>query len=180
MMQPDDAFSDRITVQRVGPGSFRLSRLQPTVHDLRDVGEQPIYACRSRSDGRGVLPQMGTGNPSRHISTVGSSSNVLGKWIARRLGFTLDSSRRINWRHGRRSPDLTLPDPRRFSIRLPRPLWIGLVAATLIVITVVLQVGVPIVRRQAAIREIERLGGYVELFPLPPRWLPAWMGHRWV
>ncbi len=43
MMQPDDAFSDRITVQRVGSNHFVChgSKL------LRDFGEQPIYECRS-------------------------------------------------------------------------------------------------------------------------------------
>jgi len=40
----------------------------------------------------------------------------------------------------------------RFSIRLPRPLWIGLLAASLVVVAAGIQFVVPIWRQQAAIR----------------------------
>src|SRR5262245_16369971 len=63
------------------------------------------------------------------------------------------------------------PEPRRFSIRLPRPLWIGLAAVMLIVVGAGLQVGLPIWRQHAAIREIERVGGLVEMRPGGPEWL---------
>jgi hypothetical protein len=49
----------------------------------------------------------------------------------------------------------------RFSIRLPRPLWMGVATVLLVAATVALRVGLPIYRRQEAILEIERLGGYV-------------------
>lgn len=58
--------------------------------------------------------------------------------------------------------DPTTPESRRFSIRLPRPLWIGLATVVLVVVTIGLQFGVPIYRRHVAIREIERLGGKFE------------------
>ena len=48
------------------------------------------------------------------------------------------------------------PEPRRFSIRLPRPLWIG-VAAMVVVGGVGLRIGLPIYWQQAAIREIKRM-----------------------
>ena len=49
--------------------------------------------------------------------------------------------------------DPTLPELRRFSIRLPRPLWIGLAAIVLVVVAVGLRVGVPIYRQQVALWE---------------------------
>jgi hypothetical protein len=55
----------------------------------------------------------------------------------------------------------TPSEPRRFSIRMPRPLWIGLTAAALILISVGLRVGIPIYRHQVAIQEVERLGGLI-------------------
>jgi hypothetical protein len=45
-------------------------------------------------------------------------------------------------------PDPPQPEPRRFSIRLPRPLWIGLEARVLIVSAFVLHIGAPIERRK--------------------------------
>jgi hypothetical protein len=62
-------------------------------------------------------------------------------------------------------------DPRRVSIPLPRPLWIGLVAVVLAVVATGLQFGLPIYRQQAAIREIERAGGRVHVVPRGPAWL---------
>lgn len=56
----------------------------------------------------------------------------------------------------------TPPEPRRFSIRLPRPLWIGVAAVIAILAAVALQTGLPIWRRHTAIRTIEQAGGRVE------------------
>ncbi|MGE5194370.1 MAG: PQQ-binding-like beta-propeller repeat protein [Deltaproteobacteria bacterium] len=59
-------------------------------------------------------------------------------------------------------PDPVTPDPHRSSIRLSLPLWIGVAAAGLIVVTVGFYlvrscVGPPVHRRNAAIPEVERL-----------------------
>ena len=62
-------------------------------------------------------------------------------------------------------------DPRRFSIRLPRPLWIGVAAVVLVVVAIGLQFGLPIYKQQSAIREIRRLNGGVEMRPRGPEWL---------
>jgi hypothetical protein len=53
--------------------------------------------------------------------------------------------------------DSITPNARRFSIGLPRPLWIGVTAFLLVVVAIGLHVGVPIDRQHAAIREIERV-----------------------
>src|SRR5262249_22199444 len=76
----------------------------------------------------------------------------------------------------------TLADPRRFSVPLPRALWIGIVAVVLVVVALGLQIGVPIYRQQVAIREIERVGGYVTLGSRGPEWLRDWLGFggKWV
>ena len=63
------------------------------------------------------------------------------------------------------------PEPRRLSIRLPRPLWIGVATAVLVVTAVALQFGMPIYRRYVATREIERVGGLVTTFGSSPAWL---------
>jgi hypothetical protein len=74
------------------------------------------------------------------------------------------------------------PELRRFSIRLPRPLWIGVATVVLVVVGIALQIGLPIYREYAAIREIERLGGNVEIEiqSASPKWLPlanvVWVG----
>src|SRR5262245_8096366 len=67
---------------------------------------------------------------------------------------------------------------RRFSIRLPRPLWIGLATILLIVVAVGLHIGVPIYREQVAIREIERLGGYVQTEQGGPKWVRECIGDQ--
>jgi hypothetical protein len=61
------------------------------------------------------------------------------------------------------TPTSTHPEPRRFSIRMPRPLWIGLAAGILIVLAVGLQIGLPIWRHRAASRLITELGGVVAI-----------------
>ena len=63
-------------------------------------------------------------------------------------------------------------------IRLPRPLWIGLAACVLVIVAIGVQVGVPIYRQESAIREIERLGGTVQLRPRGPQWLRDRIGDR--
>jgi hypothetical protein len=57
------------------------------------------------------------------------------------------------------------------SIRLPRPLSIGLVTVVLTVVAVGLRIGIPIYRQQVAVQEIERLGGWVFTEPRGPEWL---------
>src|SRR5262245_6476235 len=69
-------------------------------------------------------------------------------------------------------------EPRRFSIRLPRPLWIGLAAAMLILIAFGLRFGLPIYRQHAALQEIKRLGGIVYTVPAGPAWLRDWIGDE--
>jgi len=70
------------------------------------------------------------------------------------------------------------PEPRRSSIRLPRPLWIGLATVALVVVAVGLGFGVPIYRQQVAIREIDRFGGWVAREPGGPDWLRRWTGSE--
>ena len=75
------------------------------------------------------------------------------------------------------SPDPV--DPRRFSIRLPRPLWIGVATVMLVVGTAGLRFGVPIYRKQMAVSAIERLGGLAQTSPGGPNWLQHWVGYPW-
>jgi hypothetical protein len=70
-------------------------------------------------------------------------------------------------------------EPRRLSICLPRPLWIGLATIVLVVGAVVLQIAVPIYRRQqqlTAIQEIERVGGKYAADDATPKWLTRLVG----
>src|SRR5437879_6523126 len=76
------------------------------------------------------------------------------------------------------APEPTPAEPRRFSIRLPRPMWIGLATVLLIGAAIFVRVGLPIYRQHLAIREIERLGGYVETRPRGPEWLRDWVGNE--
>ena len=55
------------------------------------------------------------------------------------------------------------PSSRRFSIRLPRPLWIGLAGVVLLVPSVAVHFVVPVYRQHTAIEEIRRLGGEVRV-----------------
>ena len=72
--------------------------------------------------------------------------------------------------------DPVTPEPCRFLIRLPRPLWIGLAAVVLVVVGVGLRIGVPAYRQQVAIREIERLGGRIDR----PSQIPFWLSSKGV
>jgi hypothetical protein len=66
----------------------------------------------------------------------------------------------------------------RVSIRLPRPLWIGVAAAMMAVAAIGVQVGLPIYRQQVAIREIEHFNGSVQLHARGPEWLRQWIGEK--
>src|SRR5258708_31333390 len=74
--------------------------------------------------------------------------------------------------------DPITPERRRFSICLPRPLWIGMAAAVLVVLAVGSRFGVPIYRQQVAIWEIERLDGFVETIDCGPQWLRRLFGDE--
>src|SRR5258707_2386977 len=69
-------------------------------------------------------------------------------------------------------------EPRRFSIRLPRPLWIGLATIVTVVVAVGLRIGVPIYRQRAAIRAIEQNWGHVVTRPRGPKWIRDRMGDE--
>ena len=71
--------------------------------------------------------------------------------------------------------DPITPDPRRFSTRLPRPLWIGMATVGLVFVHVGLRIGVPIYRQHVAIREIQRLGGQVSTREVRPHWARRWL-----
>jgi len=72
------------------------------------------------------------------------------------------------------------PEPRRFSIRLPRPFWLGMATVVLVVVAAGLRIGVPIYRQQAAVREIERADpkSYILRRPRGPTWLRDWVGEE--
>jgi hypothetical protein len=70
----------------------------------------------------------------------------------------------------------TIAELHRFSIRLPRPLWIGVAAVILTVAASALGLGLPIYRRQASIKSIERLNGHVEVQLGSPEWLRKLLG----
>src|SRR6266478_2521471 len=74
--------------------------------------------------------------------------------------------------------DPVTPDPRRFSIRLPRPLWIGVAAVVLSAVEVGVQFGLPIYRQQAAMREFKRIGGHVITRHVGPEWLRQFLGDE--
>src|SRR5262249_2240483 len=64
------------------------------------------------------------------------------------------------------------------TLRLPRPLWIGVVAVGLIIAMVWLKLGVPVYRQQVASQEIARLRGIVRTRPRAPEWLRAHLGDE--
>src|SRR5579872_2968133 len=71
-----------------------------------------------------------------------------------------------------------VPEPRRFSIPLPRPLWIGLAAFVLVVVAIAWQFGLPMYRQRVAIQEIESQHGTVTSRPGGPKWLRARLGDE--
>jgi len=74
------------------------------------------------------------------------------------------------------------PEPPRFSIPLPRPLWIFLATVVLVALAAGFVIGRPIYREQKAILEIERVGGKIgDRLPPPEQkrhWLRDLMGWR--
>ena len=68
------------------------------------------------------------------------------------------------------------PETRRFSIRLPRPMWIGLAAVGLAIVAAVLRIGVPIWQQQVAIDEIGRAKGSIQIRKGGPLWLRDFAG----
>ena len=76
------------------------------------------------------------------------------------------------------SPDPIAVEPRRFSIRLPRPMSIFLATVLLVVVSVGLRFGIPIYRQQVAIREIEQVGGSATTVPGGPAWLRKFIGDE--
>src|SRR5215471_21359642 len=74
--------------------------------------------------------------------------------------------------------DPATPEPRPSSIWLPRPLWIGLAALMLLIVAAGLGLGVPILRQQLALQEIQNLGGLREVRYAGPRWLQQLLGHE--
>jgi len=74
--------------------------------------------------------------------------------------------------------DATSPELRRFSIGLPRPLWIGSAAAVLFSVGIALQIGLPIYRQEAAIRAIDRMYGIVGTEQRGPDWLRSLVGDE--
>src|SRR5262249_13593865 len=67
-------------------------------------------------------------------------------------------------------------EPRRFSIRLPRPLWIGLAGVLLIMLATALRFGVSGDQRRGAVRGIARFNGSTQyLHRRGPNWLLEWL-----
>jgi hypothetical protein len=73
-------------------------------------------------------------------------------------------------------PEPSPYDPRRLTIRSPKPLWIGVAAGVVVVAAVGLRLGLPAWRQQVALDEIERLGGSAEMEPVGPQWLRHALG----
>src|SRR5262245_33008136 len=76
--------------------------------------------------------------------------------------------------------DPTTQGTSRFSTWLPRPLWIGLTTAALVVTGVGVQIGLPIYRKHAAIQEIRRLGGFIDSHRQGAKWLRDRVGDQWM
>lgn len=69
-------------------------------------------------------------------------------------------------------------EARRFSIRLPRPLWVGLVAVVMIVAYAGLRIGTPIYRQELAIQHLNQAGAYMLTNERGPAWLRRWIGRK--
>jgi hypothetical protein len=67
---------------------------------------------------------------------------------------------------------------KRLSNTSSRPLWIGLATVMLVFVGVGLPFGPPIYSRYVAIREIERMGGWVQTRPRGPAWLRGKVGYE--
>ncbi|MFN0056482.1 MAG: hypothetical protein ACKV0T_30410 [Planctomycetales bacterium] len=75
---------------------------------------------------------------------------------------------------------MTESETRRFSIHLPRPLWLCLGTFVVVIVAGGIRFGMPVYRRQVAIREIERVGGIVATRNVGPVWLRSVVGEEWM
>lgn len=75
-------------------------------------------------------------------------------------------------------PTSPIPGPRRVSLPLPRPLWIGLATGALIVASVGLRIGLPIYRRHVAICRLESAGAVISTYQIRPKWLRELLGPQ--
>jgi hypothetical protein len=72
----------------------------------------------------------------------------------------------------------TTPELRRYSIRIPHPIWLGLTAVALLILSMGLHIGLSIYRRESAIGEIARFGGWVGRSHVGPEWLRELTGEE--
>jgi hypothetical protein len=72
----------------------------------------------------------------------------------------------------------TPAEPRRFPIRMPRPLGIAVTAIVLLVVAALVSVLVPVYTQRAAIRMVESVGGMVRIRPGGPEWLRRSVGSK--
>src|SRR4029077_10762361 len=80
---------------------------------------------------------------------------------------------------GMSAADPLTPAPRRVSIRLPRPLWIGVATVVFVIVVVGLRGGVPIYRQARAINEIRKYGGSIlDRRRVGPEWLRERLGEQ--
>ncbi len=79
-----------------------------------------------------------------------------------------------------RMPDLVTDKPRRRRRWIPLSLKMFVALLALAGVDSVLRVGVPMYRKQMAIRMIDRLGGKVEMKPAGPQRLRAVLGDQWM
>src|SRR5947209_1949698 len=70
------------------------------------------------------------------------------------------------------------PDSSGFSIRLPRPLWIGMATVVLVVVAVGLRIAMPVWQQHIAVELIERVGGHVDTRHGGPEWLRQRLGDE--
>jgi hypothetical protein len=76
------------------------------------------------------------------------------------------------------APNHSPPEPRRFSIWLPRPLWIGVAAVVLALAGVGARFGLPLLRKQLAVTAMEQAGVRVTTVKGGPDWLRRWAGDE--
>jgi Leucine-rich repeat (LRR) protein len=70
-------------------------------------------------------------------------------------------------------------EPRRRSIRLPQPFWVGLIATIAVVAVFGLHFALPVCRQNLAIQAVERLGGKVKTRRTIPEWAEKVLGEKW-
>jgi hypothetical protein len=100
-----------------------------------------------------------------------------GPWPGHRL-IGIHSDSRPRYPDGMSATDSINSERRRLSIGLPRPLWIAVAIVVLIVVAVGLRIGIPIYRHQAAIRQLQSIGGVVVTERGGPAWLRRWIGDK--